>query len=234
MNQRETMPESAAALEPRQSRGKSLLLSWGPTLVFTVVLPFITYTVLTGNGVTAAHALMLIAIWPVVELLVFFAIHRRIDEFGVLVLVFLGIGLLSMVAFNSPFLLLVKESAVTGLFGIVLLVSLLLPRPMMFYFGRKFGTDGSAEGVTYWNELWRHASFRRTQYTITAVWGVAFLAEALVRIGLAAVLPTSAMVVISSVLPIVVIAALVAWTIAYGKRARAAAGQTGQNSASGR
>lgn len=232
------MPDSAGQ-ERERSRGKSLLLSWGPTIVFSVVLPFITYAVLTDRGVTPAHALMLTAIWPVVELLVFFTIHRRVDEFSVIVLIFLGIGLLSMVAFNSPFLLLVKESAVTGLFGIVLLVSLLLPRPVMFYFGRKFGTDGSAEGVAYWNQLWRHASFRRTQYTITAVWGVAFLAEALLRIGLAAVLPTSVMVAITSLLPIAVIAALVGWTIAYGKRARAAAGQgtaaqTGQDAAHGR
>lgn len=41
------------------------------------------------------------------------------------------------------------QSAVTGLFGLVLLISLLLPRPVMFYFGRKFGTDGSREGVAH-------------------------------------------------------------------------------------
>lgn len=56
---------------------------------------------------------------------------RHPHEFGVFALVFLGIGLLSMVAFNSPVLLLLKESAVTGLFGLVLLISLLLPRPMV-------------------------------------------------------------------------------------------------------
>lgn len=211
--------------QARPGRGKSLLWSWGPTILFSVLLPFITYAVLTDRGVPPALALMLIAVWPLVELGVFFAIHRRIDEFGVLVLVFFGIGLLSMVAFNSPVLLLVKESAVTGLFGLVLLVSLLLPRPVMFYFGRKFGTDGSAEGVAHWNQLWRHPGFRRTQRVITLVWGVAFFAEALVRIGLAMIVPVPVMVVITNALPVAVIAILAGWTVAYGKRARAAAGQ---------
>lgn len=44
----------------------------------------------------------------------------------------------------------------TGLFGVVVLGSLLLPRPVMFYFGRKFATDGTAEGLAYWNGLWRY------------------------------------------------------------------------------
>lgn len=208
----------------RRGRGKSLLWSWGPTLLLTVLLPFITYTVLTERGIAAAPALMIITFWPLVELGVFFAIHRRVDEFGVLVLVFFGIGLLSMAAFNSPVLLLVKDSAVTGLFGIVLLISLLLPRPVMFYFGRKFGTDGSAEGVAHWNQLWRHPGFRRTQRVITTVWGLTFLAEALLRIGMASILPVTAMVALTNTLPIAVIAGLSWWTVAYGKRARAAAG----------
>lgn len=209
----------------RGERVKSLLWSWTPTVLFSLLLPWLTYWVLIERGVPPAPALMIVAAWPLVELVLFFAIHRRVDEFGVLVLVFFGIGLLTLAAFNSPVLLLVKESAVTGLFGLVLLISLLLPRPVMFYFGRKFGTDGSPGGVAHWNGLWRHPGFRRTQRVITAVWGTAFFVEALVRIGLALLLPAPVLVVLSNALPIAVIAVLVWWTIAYGKRARAAAGK---------
>ena len=216
---------SGANAANRPSRARSLLWSWGPTILFNVLLPYLTYAMLTQQGVGPAPALLLSACWPLVELIVFFAIHRRTDEFGVLVLVFFAIGLVSMVAFNSPTLLLVKESAVTGLFGIAVLVSLLLPKPMMFYFGRKFGTDGSSAGVAYWNQLWRYPGFRHTQRVITTVWGVAFVVEALVRIGLTSLLPVSVMVVVSNALPIAVIIGLVTWTISYGKRARAAAGQ---------
>lgn len=79
--------------------------------------------------------------------------------------------------------------------------------------------------TAHWNGLWRHPGFRRTQRVITAAWGTTFVVEALVRIGLAVLLPVPVVVVLSNALPIAVIAVLVWWTIAYGKRARAAAGQ---------
>jgi hypothetical protein len=54
------------------------------------------------------------------------------------------------------------------------------------------------------------------------VWGVAFLAEAGLRIALSYALSTSAMAVVSSILPLAVLGARIAWTVAYGRRARAA------------
>jgi hypothetical protein len=92
----------------------------------------------------------------------------------------------------------------------------------MFYFGRKFATDGTPAGVAYWNGLWRYASFRRSQRVVTVVWGVAFLAESLLRIGLSYPLSTSAMAVVSAVLPLAVVAGLISWTVGYGRRVRAA------------
>jgi hypothetical protein len=52
---------------------------------------------------------------------------------------------------------------------------------------------------------------------------VVFVAEAAVRIGLSYTLSTSAMATVSAILPLVVVAALLFWTISYGRRARAAA-----------
>jgi len=78
------------------------------------------------------------------------------------------------------------------------------------------------ESIAYWNGLWRYPSFRRTQRVISIVWGVAFLAEAGLRVALSYLLSTSAMAVVSSLMPVAVIAALVTWTMSYGRRARAA------------
>jgi hypothetical protein len=133
-------------------------------------------------------------------------------------LVFLLLGVVAALGFNSPRLLLIKESAITGLFGVVLLASLLAPRPLMFYFGRKFATDGTPASVAWWNGMWQYPAFRRSQRVITIVWGVAMLSEALVRIALTYVLSTGTMVAVSSVLPYIVLGALIFWTIMYGKR----------------
>jgi hypothetical protein len=205
-----------------QSRGRSVLINWGTTLLFNVALPLVTYFLLTGAGWSAVPALLVSGAWPSAETVAVLVIRRRIDELGLISLIFIALGVIAGLGFNSARLVLVKESAVTGLFGVLVLVSLLAPRPLMFYFGRKFGTDGSAESIAYWNGLWQYPSFRRTQRVISIVWGVAFLAEAGLRVALSYLLTTSAMAVVSSVLPIVVIAALVAWTMSYGRRARAA------------
>jgi intracellular septation protein A len=208
----------------RTGRAQAILLNWVPSILFNVVLPFVTYSVLTGHGMHTAPALAVAGGWPVVELAVFFAIHRRVDEFSVLSLVYLALSVVAAVAFTSTRLVLVKDSAITGLLALVILGSMVLPRPLMFYFGRKFATDGTPAGVAWWNGLWRYPGFRRTQRVINLVWGGAFLAESLTRIGLTYVVSTSAMVLVNAVLPLAVVAGLVSWTVVYGRRARAAAG----------
>jgi intracellular septation protein A len=214
---------AADTTEESRPRGRAMLVNWGSTLLFTVALPLFTYFLLTGAGWSAVAALLASGVWPAAETVVLLAVRRRIDELGVIALIFIALGAVAGLGFNSARLVLVKESVVTGLFGVLVLGSLLLPRPLMFYFGRKFATDGSAASVAYWNGLWRYPSFRRTQRVISVVWGVVFLAEAGARIALSYALSTSAMAVVSSVLPLAVVGALVAWTVSYGRRARAAA-----------
>ncbi|WP_230395140.1 VC0807 family protein [Plantactinospora alkalitolerans] len=206
-------------------RLRGLLLNWAPTLICNVLLPALTYSMLTDRGVSSISALAISAIWPAVEVVALFAIRRRIDEFGVLTLILIALGVGSSLALQDARLALVKESAATGLFGLLLLGSLLMPRPLMFYFGRKFATDGSAERVDWWNGLWRYEGFRRTQRVLTVVWGVTFVVEAAGRIELSQLLPVRTMVTVSAVLPYVIIAGLVTWTIFYTKRARARAAQ---------
>jgi hypothetical protein len=204
-------------------RGRTVLINWLPTILMNVVLPLFTYFLLEGWGWSAVPALLISGAWPALETLVMLAVSRRLDEIGVLALIFVALGVVAGLGFGSARLVLVKESLVTGLFGVVLLASLLLPRPVMFYFGRKFATDGTAEGLAYWNGLWRYPSFRRTQRVISVVWGVAFLAEAGLRVALSYALSTSVMAVVSTILPLAATAGLVTWTVSYGRRARAAA-----------
>jgi hypothetical protein len=191
---------------------------WGLSLLFNLALPIATYLVLAGGGMSAVAALAISGVWPALELLLTVARTRHVDEFSVIVLIFLVLGIITAVAFNSARLLLVKDSALTGLFGLVLLGSLLAPRPLMFYFGRKFATDGTPERVAWWNGLWQYPDFRRGQRILTIVWGAAFLGEAVLRILLSLTLPVSVIVVINNVLPYLVLAALIFGTVQFGRR----------------
>ncbi|CAM5272094.1 VC0807 family protein [Streptomyces abikoensis] len=212
--------------DPMKSGGKGsgggkALMNWGPAILFGVILPFVTYGTLTDHGVSEVKALLLITLWPAVETLLHLAVRRRVDEFGMMMLVLMLLGALSAVAYNSTELMFIKESAITGLLGLAFLSSLAMRLPAMFYLGRKFGTDGTPEGVARWNSLWEYPGFRRMQYLLTSVWGAAFLLEAVIRVVLTYVLPTGTMVLVNNLFPLLVVAALVAWTTVMGKRGRA-------------
>lgn len=195
-------------------------LNWLVTIVLNIVLPIVTYDVLVDRGAGEVPALLLGGVWPAIELGINLLRTRKIDEFSMLVLIFLGVGVLSALAFNSPRLVLIKEGATTGLFGLVLLGSLLAPKPLMFYFGRRFATNGIPARIEWWDGLWQYEGFRRGQRGLTAVWGLALAGSAGICVALTFALSVSTMVVVMAVVPYVVFALLIAGTTIYGRRAQ--------------
>ncbi|MGW6782168.1 hypothetical protein [Streptomyces sp. NPDC054987] len=71
-------------------------------------------------------------------------------------------AVVSLIGAHSARAPLIKDSGVTGLFGLLCLATLLAPRPLMFSFGRKFATDGTPESTAWWNGLWQYEGFRRS------------------------------------------------------------------------
>jgi hypothetical protein len=206
---------------------RQVALNWGPTLVFNVAAPILTYKLMTDHGASSVNALLVSSLWPFAEVAFVFVRRRRLDDFGMLTLLFMGLSLISAAFFHSERMLLIKESVVTGVFGLICLGSLAAPRPLMFYFGRKFGTDGTEQGIAFWNSLWQYEGFRKTQRLMTTVWGVAYLVEAGVRIALTYVLSRSAAVTMNNTVPYAVLGLLLFWTIRLGKKRRAAAEAAG-------
>ena len=195
------------------------VLSWTQLIVLTVVAPIVIYDVMTDAGFSPVVALIVSSVGPLLDIAITWARSRRLDEFAVVVLVFLVLGIVVSLIFDDPRLLLLKEAAITGIIGLLALGSLLVaPRPLMFYFGRRFATGGDPARVEWWNGLWRYAGFRRTQVVITAVWGVVFLLEAVVRGVLTYTLSVDTMVVVNNVAPLVIVAVLVVWTTLYARR----------------
>ncbi len=196
--------------------------AWWPEAVGQAALPYLAYVVLRDRGASTVDALAAGAVFPAAFIAVNFARRRRLDGLGLAVLAAIAAGVgLSLLSGSSRFAL-VKESLVTGAFGLAMLGSLLGRRPLMFYFGRKFATDGSPAGHAAWASYWdRSATFRVSNRIMTAVWGVALLVEAAIRVVLAYTLPASTVVGLSATVPLVVVGLLMLWTFAYGGRSRA-------------
>ncbi|MEV7613696.1 VC0807 family protein [Streptomyces sp. NPDC089799] len=209
--------------EPPARSGSSAAIGWVLTIGLNVVAPILTYNTLKDDhGWSEFAALLASSAWPVLDTAVVVAWRRKIDEFALVTLVFIVItAVVSLVGAHSARALLIKDSGITGLFGLLCLATLLAPRPLMFYFGRKFATDGTPESTSWWNGLWQYEGFRRTMIVMTTVWGVAYVAEALVRIALAYTLDTDTMVTLSPFMIYGVLGALAFWTMQYGKRSKA-------------
>ncbi|SHL95684.1 VC0807 family protein [Actinacidiphila paucisporea] len=215
--------EGGGASSPAQS----VLLSWGPTVLFGMLLPWITYHQLIGRDVHGAPALMLVSAWPALEIGLYFALHQRVDEIGMLILVALLLATVTAAAgCGSHWMGVGMGTAFTGLVGVAFAVSPVFGRPLTFWLGRRLATDGSAAGTARWNGLWlRDRGFRAVQCQLSAAWAVGFLLEAGLMAMLPPQLPVSAVGAASLAGPVGVTAALVGYSARAGK-AWAAAVQT--------
>ncbi|MFJ2594533.1 VC0807 family protein [Streptomyces erythrochromogenes] len=130
---------------PPARKGGAAALGWILTIGLNVVAPIITYNQLRDHGWSEFAALLLSSAWPVLDSAVNLAWRRKLAEFAVVTPAFLVItAVVSLIGAHSVRDLLIKDSGVTGLFGLLCPATLLAPRPLMFHFGRKFATDGQA------------------------------------------------------------------------------------------
>lgn len=162
------VPATKAQAQPSGPNVKT----WLPELVVDGALPYLTYLVLRSQGVGSVVALAAGAVFPATFIVVRFLRQRRLDGFGVVVLAVIAVGAgVSLLSGDARFAL-VKESLLTGAIGLAALGSLVAPRPMMYYSGRKFATDGSPDGMARWESYWvKSAMFRRSNRMMTVVWG---------------------------------------------------------------
>jgi hypothetical protein len=186
-----------------------------PTLVLDVAVPIIVFTVLTRLGVSTLWALIPGGLAPALNNLRVWLKSGRLEPLGIIVIGFLLIGTLASIISGSVFFVLIKESFLTGTFGVICLGSLLASRPLMFYINRQFAAGDDPVLLEWWNGLWRYDDFRAGIRFVTAVWGFAYLIEALLRVALALVLPPARVVVLSPVMAFGVLIALIVWNQRY-------------------
>jgi hypothetical protein len=186
-------------------------------LIFDVGAPLVAYNVLRSAGLTAVTALLLSGVFPAFGVTIGAVRNRRLDIFGALVLAGIAVGTILGLVSHSPRLLLVEGSVPTGIFGLACLGSLWARRPLMFSFAVEFNGPDTAKGREM-TRLWQHEGFRRVFRIITAVWGVGFLLEAVLRVIIIYNTSTGTALASSKVTPFVFTAIFSAWTVAYGTR----------------
>ena len=207
----------------RDLSARALLRNLAPSLAISALLPFLLYQYLTAQGVSTVYALAATAIFPVAGITLGWIRTRHSDIIAVISFVFIVLGLLSSLISGSPLFFLIKESFLTGVFGLTFLGSLLLRRPLMFYLSRQFYSGNDPSRAARFEGRWRDPSFRFDQRFLTIIWGCALISEALIRVGLVFVLPIPIFLVISPLIGLTILLGLIIWTMSYARRRRAAA-----------
>ena len=218
------MPDPNADRRPTEELAQpsagAILRSLVPNLVINGVFPVVLYQLLTARDVATVPALVAGSVFPLAYALCGWVRARRLDFIAGISLFFIVVSALASLISGSARFTLIKESFFTGLFGLVFLGSLLAPRPLMFYLARQFATGGAPARMRLWDERWQYQGFRHAMRVMTGMWGLTFIADALIRTGLVYILSTSVFLVASQVLFYAMFALTLFATIAYGRRAQ--------------
>jgi hypothetical protein len=193
------------------------------SLLWDVGLSLAAYFVAHWLGAGDYVALLAGSLVALARVLWVAARTRRFDMFAAVMLgVFLvGLGLSFLT--GSPKFLLIKESFGTGIAGLAFLGSCFFGRPLIYHAALRMQEGDQARAAEF-DQKWRDLpGFRRVFRTMSAVWGVGLLFDAIVRIPLVLALSTSAAVTTSTVLFIATMVLLTLWTVRYAKAAQARA-----------
>jgi intracellular septation protein A len=180
--------------------------------------PFLVYQAAAGH-MSETAALMLSSAPPILWSIGQLIWSRKLDALSLLVIAGIALSLGATLLGGSPRLLLIRESFITGIFGLVFLGSLLFPKPLVFYLAKAtVAKQGMKQEVFESN--WSIPGFRFTFYLMTVVWGAGLLIEATLKIVLAFTIQTGLFLVVSPIISYSIYFGLFGWSIWYGNQRR--------------
>jgi len=183
-----------------------------PMLLINAVAPF-TINIVAQHYMPSIDALLLASAIPAVYTLGSFIWKKHIDVFGLIVVASLLLSAAFALVFKSPRLLLLQGSVISGLFGVVMLASLLFSRPVIFYIARSIMTQHDPVRVASFNADWSIPQIRSFYRLMTLVWGSVTIAELVLHTVLVFHLPISTMLMLSPILSIAFIMPVAHWSM---------------------
>ncbi|MBB6670346.1 VC0807 family protein [Cohnella nanjingensis] len=190
------------------------------TLLINIVLPYLAYRLLIPHTSSLA-ALSVAALVPLCDTIYSLIRTHKADAFSGFIFLGLILGVVAVLLGGDERFILLRESYVTGILGVVFLGSLLFARPLIFRFAGRF-TGHDPQMDDKWERL---PLYRRTFRVMTAVWGVSLLLEACLKVVLVYALPVSSFLAVSPFFTYGIIAVTIWWNIRYAKSMKKRAAQ---------
>jgi hypothetical protein len=209
-----------ATTTEQQNPSRSALRGLLPSILLNAAVPLGLYW-LVKQYITPSEivALSVASVFPILYSIYDFVRHRSFDLIAIFTLLGIIVSLIGVLLGGNPKILLIRESFFTFMLGLACFVSLLLPRPLMFYVGRQFMAGKDPVKLAEFNARWHVPYGRFVHRLITVVWGVAYVGEFVVRVILVYTLPTAVVLAISPIILGGITIAAIVWTFAYARHA---------------
>lgn len=204
--------ENASPMPVRNILWDIVLNATIPLLLYKVSKRYISHSELL--------ALLIATTFPLVKNVVGFTRHRQLDPVSILVLLGIVSSCIALLLGGDPRILLVRESLFSGVLGVACIVSLLLRRPMMFYFGRYFMAGNDPGKCGKFDASWQWPEVRFAHRLITTVWGIVYACEFVIRVLLIYTLPVTYVLAILPVLMGTLTICTLLWTFRYVRQLR--------------
>jgi len=203
--------DPAGATETAPDGGK--LASSLIPLALDVAVPLGLYYLLKDAfGVSLVLSLALSSVIPAVRSIVQFVRARRIEALAILMVAVNVAGIVVSFTTGNPRMMVAKDSVISSVIGIGILISVWRGQPIMSAGLKPFMTKGRAQAIAAWDALTSaDKQFRGYERRYSTVWGLALLADCVARVILAFLVPVGTLawmgtvtVVVAIVLAIVV------------------------------
>ncbi|MFG2829536.1 VC0807 family protein [Streptomyces sp. NPDC048434] len=185
-------------------------------LVLDAGVPLASYYLLSNAfGLSDVAALGWSSVVPALRTVWSLVRGTGVNGLALLILVVNVVGLAMSAMTGDPRLMLAKDSGVSSVIGISMIVSVFMGKPLMTAGLKPFVTKGNAARSAAWDRLAAgSAPFRRAERRFSLIWGTVLLVECVARVIGAYTVPVHTMVWLGPVL--MVAAILVAMVVAGG------------------
>jgi len=200
------------------SKGK-VIQSVIVSILINGLVPVVVYNLLLGHF-SSFVSLLLATLVPLLDNLYHIVKYRKADAFGLFMLTGFILSLLAFLLGGSEKLILMRESLVTGILGLIFIGSLFYSKPLIYHFAIRFSANDESDQKGKFANNWAFSYFRFVIRLMTAVWGIALLAEAVIKSILVYELSTSAFLAVSQIIFYSVLGVTILWTVIYRRYAK--------------
>jgi hypothetical protein len=187
------------------------------TLLLDVAPPLIAYYGLRAAGASEYAALLSATVLSGVRVGYGIVRSRRLDPFAAYLLLTFGLSLAVGLATTDPKLILVGNTLVNGIGGLIFLGSCVVGIPLTQVVSERFRSPDDVAPTTD-----QARRIRRVQVQLSAMWGIGLLVEVAIRLAVIATLSVDAANGVNSAITLPVIGLLVLATVIVGRRSQAA------------